>query len=303
MMQIKPVLALALTTLIWGVTPVFLRSLSVGLGPADALVIRYVPIALTCIAILAATGKWRIARADWPRLLVVSIIGIFGYSAASVYAFATVPAGIGGLIYATQPLFIVLLAIIMLGERLTLRVIGGLIVALIGTVLLIWHDILGASAAQQIHLSGVALLLFACFAWSFYTVPGKVIIQRYGTLSITAMSLLIGTLPMMVLASPATIDTLRAMTQQQWAELLFLAFVSSFIAMIGWTYATARLPAATIGASLYLIPVIAVAAGALMLGERVTLSTILGGALILLGVAMAQFRPRLRRVRHEQNAV
>ena len=57
------------------------------------------------------TGKWRIARADWPRLLVISIVGVFGYSTASVYGFATVPAGIGGLIYATQPLFIVLLAV------------------------------------------------------------------------------------------------------------------------------------------------------------------------------------------------
>ncbi len=280
-----------LTMLIWGFTPVFLRSISVGLGPADALVIRYVPIAVTCIIILAVTGKWRIARADWPRLLVISIVGIFGYSAPSVYAFASVPAGIGGLIYATQPLFIVLLAVIMLGEKVTAAVIAGLALALAGTVLLVWHDLAGDRASQP-YLSGILLLLFACFAWSFYSVPGKVIIQRYGTMSITAMSLLIGTLPMLLLASPATIDTLHAMTAQQWLEMLFLAFVSSFIAMIAWTYATARLPAATVGASLYVIPVIAVFAGALFLGEAVTLTTLLGGLLILGGVAIAQFGPR-----------
>jgi uncharacterized membrane protein len=97
MAQLKPLFALMLTMLIWGVTPVFLRSLSVGLGPADALVIRYVPVALICIVILIVTGKWRIASADWPRLLVISIIGIFGYSAGSAYGFAIVPAGIGGL--------------------------------------------------------------------------------------------------------------------------------------------------------------------------------------------------------------
>jgi drug/metabolite transporter (DMT)-like permease len=287
----KAFAALLATTLIWGVTPVFLRSLSVGLGPADALVIRYVPLALTCIIILAVTGKWRIARADWPRLLVVSIIGISGYSIASVYAFATVPAGIGGLIYATQPLFIVLLAVVLLGERLKLPVLLGLALAFAGTVLLVWNDLALADGAES-YLGGILLLLFACFAWSFYSVPGKTIIQRYGTLSITTMSLLIGTLPMLTLASPSTLDTLRAMTQQQWAELLFLAFVSSFIAMIGWTYATARLPAATIGAALYVIPVIALVAGAVFLDETVTFTTILGGLLILGGVAMAQFGPR-----------
>jgi drug/metabolite transporter (DMT)-like permease len=284
--------ALLGTTLIWGVTPVFLRSLSVGLGPADALVIRYVPLALTCLVILAVTGKWRIARADWPRLLVISLIGVFGYSIASVFAFATVPAGIGGLIYATQPLFIVLLAVVMLGERLTLPVLLGLALAFGGTVLLVWDDLAPADGARS-YVTGIVLLLFACFAWSFYSVPGKVIIQRYGSLSITAMSLLIATLPMLLLASPATIDTLRAMTQQQWLELVFLAFVSSFIAMFGWTYATARLPAATIGAALYVIPVIAVVAGAVFLGETVTLTAMLGGLFILAGVAVAQFGPRL----------
>jgi drug/metabolite transporter (DMT)-like permease len=287
----KAFVALLLTTLIWGVTPVLLRSLSVGLGPADALVIRYVPIALTCIVILALTGKWRIARADWPRLLVVSIIGISGYSIASVYAFATVPAGIGGLIYATQPLFIVILAVLMLGERLTPAVLFGLALACAGTVMLVWDD-LAAVAPAQSYLAGIMLLLLACFAWSFYSVPGKVIIQRYGTLSITTMSLLIGTLPMLILASPATIDTLQAMTPRQWMELLFLAFVSSFIAMIGWTYATARLSAAAIGAALYMIPVIAVAAGVVFLGETVTWTTIFGGILMLGGVAVAQFGPR-----------
>jgi len=289
--MVKAFAALLATMLIWGVTPVLLRSLSVGLGPADALVIRYVPLALTCIVILAATGKWRIARADWPRLLVISIIGVSGYSIASVYAFATVPAGIGGLIYATQPLFIVLLAVIMLGERLTFPAIFGLALAFAGTVFLVWDDLAPADGAQS-YLTGILLLLFACFAWSFYSVPGKTIILRYGTLPITAMSLLIGTLPMLVLASPATIATLHAMTPRQWAELLFLAFVSSFIAMIGWTYATARLPAATVGAMLYVIPVIALMAGALFLGETVTLTTILGGLLILGGVALAQFGPR-----------
>jgi drug/metabolite transporter (DMT)-like permease len=302
MARFKPFAALLLAMLIWGVTPVFLRSLSVGLGPADSLVIRYVPIAIICFVILAITGKWRIARADWPRLLVVSLVGLFGYSSASAYGFATVPAGIGGLIYATQPLFIVLLAVVMLGEKLTPYMLAGLVLAIAGTVLLVWDD-LAAGTTPQAYLVGMLLLLAACCAWSFYSVPGRVIIQRYGTLSITTMALVIGTIPMLALASPATIDTLHAMTQRQWLELLFLAGCSTFIAMFTWTYATARLPASTIGPFLYLIPVIAVFSGALILDEAVTLSTFLGGILILAGVAVAQFGPRLRRVRHEQNAI
>jgi drug/metabolite transporter (DMT)-like permease len=302
MERMKPFAALLLTMLIWGVTPVFLRSQSMGLGPADSLVIRYTPIALVWIIVLAVTGGWRIAGRDWPRLLVVSLVGLFGFAAASIYGFAHVPAGIGGLVYATQPLFIALLAVVMLGERLTRSIILGLTLAILGTVLLLWDD-LTSTDLDQSYLRGMLLLLLASFAWAFYSIPGKTIFLRYGPLPITAMSTIIATLPMLALASPHTIDTLHAMTVRQWLEVLYLAFCSTFLAMLTWTYASAKLPATTIGAFLYLIPVIAVLAGVLILGETVSWSTVLGGLFIILGVAVAQFGPRLRRVRHEQNAV
>jgi drug/metabolite transporter (DMT)-like permease len=291
MEKAKPIAALLLTMLIWGVTPVFLRSQSVGLGPADSLVIRYIPIALLWIVVLTVTGGWRIARSDWPRLLVVALIGLFGYAVASIYGFAYVPAGIGGLIYATQPLFIAFLAAVMLGERLTLSIILGLALAVLGTVLLLWDDLTSAGMDQS-YFWGIALLLLSCFAWAFYCVPGKLIFQRYGSVPITAMSTIIATLPMLSFASPGTLDTLHNMTARQWLEVLFLAVCSTFIAMITWTYASAKLPASTTGAFLYLIPVIAVLAGVLVLGETLTLPTVLGGLCIILGVAVAQFRPR-----------
>jgi len=294
MERAKPIAALLLTMLIWGVAPVFLRSQSVGLGPADSLVIRYIPVALLWVIVLAFTGGWRIARCDWPRLLVVALIGLSGYTVASIYGFAYVPAGIGGLIYATQPLFIAFLAALMLGEKLTVSIIFGSVLAIFGTVILLWDDLLGASLDQS-HLWGVALMLLSCFAWAFYCVPGKVIFQRYGSIPVTGVSTIIATAPILAFASPATLDTLHIMTTRQWLEVVFLALCSAFLAMITWTYAAAKLPATTTGPFLYLIPVIAGLAGVLILGETLTLPTLLGGLCIILGVAVAQFRPRRSR--------
>jgi len=294
MEKAKPIAALLLTMLIWGVTPVFLRSQSVGLGPADSLVLRYIPVALLWTIVLAVRGGWRIARSDWPRLLVVALIGLFGYAVASIYGFAYVPAGIGGLIYATQPLFIAFLAAVMLGEKVTPSVILGLVLAFFGTVLLMWDDLTSAGLDRS-YLWGIALLLLSCFAWAFYCVPGKVIFQRYGSVPITGVSTIIATLPILAFASSGTLETLHAMTMRQWLELLFLASCSTFGAMITWTYASEKLPATTTGPFLYLIPVIAVLAGVLILGETLTLPTMLGGLCIILGVAVAQFRPRRSR--------
>jgi O-acetylserine/cysteine efflux transporter len=108
---------------------------------------------------------------------------------------------------------------------------------------------------------------------------------------------------MYILADASTAAALVSMNGRQWAELLFLAAISTVIATLTWNYSVARLPSATTGVFLYLIPVIALAAGAVLLDENVTVTMLLGGLLIILGVAVAQFGPRLSKLRHEQNAV
>jgi drug/metabolite transporter (DMT)-like permease len=301
MEKAKPFAALLLAMFIWGISPVFMRSLAVGLGPADTLIIRYTPVAIIWMIVLAMTGGCRVSQRDWPRLLIVSLVGLFCHAAAAMYGFAHVPAGIGGLIFATPPLFIALLAVVVLGERVTFYLVLGLILAIFGTVLLVWEDLTSAILDKS-YLSGILLLLLACFAWAFYSVPGKVIFQRYGSLPMTGMTTIIATVPMLALASGGTIDALHGMTRLQWFEVSFLAICSTFIAMLAWTYASAKLPATTTGPFLYLIPVIAVLAGVLILGETMTWTTMLGGLCIILGVAVAQLGSRMRRVRRAQAA-
>jgi drug/metabolite transporter (DMT)-like permease len=60
-----------------------------------------------------------------------------------------------------------------------------------------------------------------------------------------------------------------------------------------WNYGTKHLSSTAAGTFLYLIPVVAVAAGALMLGEVITVHVVAGGLLMLAGVAAAQFGPAL----------
>ncbi|HXQ39878.1 MAG TPA: DMT family transporter, partial [Candidatus Udaeobacter sp.] len=264
---------------------------SVGLGPADSLMVRYTPVALAWTIVLVTTGGCRVARRDWPRLLIVSLVGLSSHAVASVYGFAYVPAGIGGLIFATPPLFIALLAVPMPGERLSLSIVLGLVLAIFGTILLIC-DNLTSTILDKSYLWGILLMLLACFAWAIYSVTGKVISERYGPLPMTAMSTVIATVPMLALASRHTIDTLHGMTLQQWLQVLFLSGCSTFIAMLAWTYASAKLPATKTASSMYLIPVIAVLSGVLFLHEALTWSTMFGGLCIVMGVAVAQFGPR-----------
>ena len=298
----KALLALIFTMITWGLSPVVLRSQAVEIGAADSLVIRYTIVALIYAVALIVAGKGRIARADWPRLLTISLLGMFCYSVSSMFGFEYAPAGVGGLIYATQPLLIILLAAILLREALTPHAIIGIAIAAAGTVLLFWHEAATTTSDGSILYGGM-LLFLGCIAWAVYSVASRPLLIKYGPLSISAWSIIIATVPMYALSDAGTVATLGSMTIRHWIEIMFLAVMSTFIAVITWNLSIARLPATTTGAFLYLVPVIAITAGALLLGESVTITRIIGGLLILLGVAFAQFGSRLWKLRREQNAV
>ncbi len=293
-MDPRAIAALLFTVIVWGIGPVFLRTLSVELGPSDHLVIRYSIVTAIYVVSLAIFGGWRIAREDWPRLAVISIIGMVGYNLGSAFGFELVSAGIGSLIIGSQPLLIAFTATLIARERLTLAAMIGLLIGFLGVVLLVWKD-LSVTADSWNFILGCTLIFFSGVAWAIYVVVSKPLIQKYGSFSISALSLSICSAVMVpALARPSTLDTLQNMSLQSWGEMFYIAILSSMIASITWNWGASRMSAAACGAFLYLVPIIGVGAGALMLSEAVTAGMLMGGALIMAGVAIAQFGPMLK---------
>jgi drug/metabolite transporter (DMT)-like permease len=290
----RALLAMVFTVVIWGIGPVFLRNLSVELGAADHLAIRYALVSILFAAGLAWTGGWRIARADWPRLLIVSSVGMVGYNLGSAFGFERISAGIGSLIIGTQPLLIALFGAVIAKERLGPAAITGLAVAFAGTAVLVSGD-LALAGDGWTFAAGCAFVFFSGMAWAIYVVVSKPLVQKYGSFNISAISIVIATAIMLpLLARPSTLTTLTAMTMKSWFDMAYIVIPSTFIGAITWNFAAARMPSAAAGAFLYLVPVIGVAAGAAMLSETITPNMLAGGALILAGVAIAQFGPLLR---------
>jgi drug/metabolite transporter (DMT)-like permease len=177
MRDLKPLLALLFTMIIWGIAPVVLRSQAVELGAADSLIIRYTIVSVIYAVMLAIAGNVAIARADWPRLLLISLVGMLGYNLGSMFGFEHATAGVGGLIYSIQPLLIILLAAILVRERLSATAIVGIVIAGLGTVMLFWRD--AEQTSQDSALYGGGLLLLACMAWAVYSVMSRPLLKRY----------------------------------------------------------------------------------------------------------------------------
>jgi O-acetylserine/cysteine efflux transporter len=171
---------------------------------------------------------------------------------------------------------------------------AGTAISLTGTGLLFRGDVGNGIGAAELVLGG-GMIFLSGLAWSLYVVLGKSLIQRHGAFKITAMSFLAATVPMLGLASGTTLDTAMNLDANGLFALFYMVVPSTFITVIAWNYAAGHLKPSAVGAALYLIPLLAVASGAALLGETITAPTIVAGAVILAGVAVAQFGPYLMR--------
>ena len=297
--RVLPVAALTFTILVWGVTPAVVRSFSLAAGSADAHVIRMWSVAICCAVLLPFFGGFKVARQDMPRLLLISL-GMFGYFAGTIFGFARMPASIGGIVFATQPLLIALLAAMFGVERLTLPTMLGLAVSFAGTFYLFSGDISAGVDRSDLIIGGLMIFAGGLF-WALYVIFSAPLIQAYGSFKITALSCSLSALPSTLFFSSSTLATLGHLDSTAWAALAFLTLIGTLLSVSGWNFASARLLPTTVGASLYLIPVLAVVAGAVLLGEDITVTTLIAGAVILLGVAVAQIWPERFMVKSKNN--
>lgn len=278
--------ALLITMLIWGTSAVFMRTTALALAPENALALRYIILIVMVAPALWWSGHGSVARKDWPRMLVTAC-GMFGSSWFTMQGFARVAAGLGTVISMVEPIIIALLAFVVLREPLSSRIWLGLLVSLAGGAVLFWPDIT-ASAANPVDPLGVLFLLAAPTSWAIYTIAAKPLMQNYSGFTITGWAMMLAAPLILLLASKSFAEIAAAATLRTWGELLYLAAFNSLLGSVLWNHGARHLPGAAVGSFLYLVPVIAVAAGWLILGEPVTAWLVLGGIIMLAGVALAQ---------------
>ncbi len=295
-LKTRAILALLLTMFLWGSSAVFMRTLALSLSPENSLALRYVLLSLINVAGLAWLGTWRIPMKDWPRFLVAGVVGMAGYNGFVNAGFELVPAGIGTIVTMIEPLMIAVLAAAFLGEKLNRYIFIGVAMAIIGSIVLFWTD-LTSSSPSAVPLRGVVYLLICCVGWAIYTIVTKPLLGRYDSFTVTAATMLIAA-PIMIGMASEPLDVLAAKLDfRQWAEVVYLVVAAGIGGTLMWNYGAKHLSTTAAGTSLYLIPVVAVACGALVMDEAVTFYVIAGGGLMLAGVAAAQFGPDIFRQR------
>ena len=281
-----PLAAALLTVLLWASAFVAIRHLGPRLSPGPLALGRLV-VGSVVLGAVTATRRWvPPTRSQWARVVVCGLLWFGGYNVALNAAERRVDAGTASMLVNIGPILIAVLAGALLGEGFPRRLLGGSLVAFAGVVL-----IGTAVSSGGADVVGVLLCLGAAVGYAVAVVLQKPLLATLPALQVTAMACAVGTAACLPFAAQLG----RELTRLPAADVGWVAFLGAFptaVAFTTWAYALARTSAGRLGATTYLVPPVAIALGAALLGEVPPALAVAGGVLCLGGVALSRRRPR-----------
>lgn len=291
-MRFADVAALVAINTIWGCSYVVSKIALADAPPYTLALLRF-----ACAFVLMAPFAIGLARragftaADYRALALLGLTG-FALSYALVYqgtVFA--PASDVALIVVAEPLFIIGFAAFMSSRPMPGRVVPAVIVAFAGVSLIAWR---GADqrTALAAHVGGDALVVIGTALQAWYGVYGERVAARLEPISLTWASIGFGAAALLPLAGVEwAAGRHLALTANVWAAVAYLAIGCTFVGYLTWFFLVRRIDVRRLGVSLYIQPVVGVIAAALFLKEPVGWQTLLGGGLVIGGVALASLAP------------
>lgn len=258
------------------------------LSPFELALARFV-LAGAVFAALVLHRRVAVRRSDLLGLGALGFVAVPLNQGLFLAGLALSTPGHAALLYALTPVFVFLFARLRLGERATFAKLAGIALAFGGTLLvLLGRGLLGGAGAGK-GLLGDVLLLGAVVAWAVYAVAGKVYAERYGAVTATGVSLLIGTalyLPLGIALSD--LGHFRALSGAGWASLGYLVVLTSVAAYLIYYWALSRAEASRVAIWSNLQPVLTAVLAWAVYGERLTGSFLAGGAMVLAGVVLTE---------------
>lgn len=260
----RQLVLLVLLTLVWGINwpimklgvqhfpPLSFRAVSMWLAvPLIALVLRYQRVPL------------RIPRSFWPQLLALAVPNMVMWHCLVISAIPLLSSGRAAILGFTMPIFSAVIGWLIYHERLRGRAWCGVAAALLGVVLLLWHEV-GALGSRPI---GVFLMLLAAASWAVGTQLLRRSRMPVPLLSVAFWMVVVGALALTVAAVVLERHQWHLPNAPALAAIVFNGVLVLAFAQIVWFYLARNLPPIASTLSVMFIPVLGVFTGALWLGE------------------------------------
>lgn len=284
-------IALGAVYLIWGSTYLAIRFAIETIPPFLMASLRYLTAGAMLYAWARLRGEPRPALIHWRSAVILGGLLLLLGNGGVVWAEQRVSSGLVALLVSTEPLWIVLLVWRRDHGRPAGRVLGGLLLGLIGLVLLVRPG----SATGGIDPLGVVAVLVASVSWAWGSLYGQRAKLPSSPLLGTAMQMLGGG-GLLLLASALTGEPARfhlaAVSMKSVLALGYLVVFGALIAFTAYVWLLRVAPPVLVSTYAYVNPLVAVFLGWALAGEPITRGTLIAAAVILAGVALISSAPK-----------
>jgi drug/metabolite transporter (DMT)-like permease len=282
--------AAVLAILFWGTSFVSIKIALEEVTPVSLIVLRFL-IAGGIVGLFAAWRReWQhIRRNDVVFLAGAGLVGITIQQLLQVSGQSRAEASVAGVLAATAPAFIVLLAALILKEPQSNRRILGVGLSILGAYLVVTHAERGFTWRTPLSMQGSLLVLASAVVWAIFIILSKTAVHNRPPMPVTSALFLFGALfilPVWLVgrgwADLADVGALG------WSAILFTAVLCTAAAYLLNTYALKFISASEVAVIQTLEPLVAALTAVLILGENLTLPMALGGGCILAGIFLSQ---------------
>lgn len=278
----KAIIALSLVCFFWGTTWVASRE---GVRNMPALQMAGIRQTLGgSLYFLYFMGKGRVLPRgrEWGPILILSLLNFVGSNGLSTWGVKYISAGLGSIIGAIFPLWIVIISLFR-SEKLPAKAIAGILTGFAGICVIFYEHM--ADFMNPQFTFGIFLSIAATWCWAFGTLYTKEKAASFNPYFSLGLQMIISGVALLGLTKATGVSVpLREIPLRSWGAIAYLVVFGSVFSFIAYLYALQHLPTHQASIYAYINPVVALLMGALLFDEKLTMFIAAGGVITLLGV-------------------
>lgn len=271
---------------IWGASFVASKVALQELSPTTLVWLRFfLGLIVLGIAVLVRKQFTLPDKKEWIYFALLGFLGITFHQWLQSNALKTSEAGTSAWIVSTSPVFIALLGWLLLKESLNWTKTLGILLAFGGVLVIVSKGDFGSLSIGKFGAPGDKLILISSVSWAVFSVLSRRGLKTHPASLMMFYVMIFGWLLTTLLFIPTHgFLEFYSLTFNGWVAAIFLGIFCSGLAYIAWYDALKALSAAQTGAFLYIEPLVTVVVAFFILGETLTVASLIGGAITLFGV-------------------
>ncbi|MCE9646889.1 MAG: DMT family transporter [Chloroflexi bacterium] len=281
-----PYLEALFAVIVWGASFIATKIAVGEISPIAVVWLRFamgIPILLVAVVVRKQFAFPK--GGEWLYFALLGFLGISFHQWLQSNGLKTAQATTTAWIVSTSPAFIAILGWLVLKEKLSLLQSLGIVLAMVGVLAVVSKGDLSNLAIGRFGSYGDFLILISAVNWAVFSILSRRGLQHHPSTRMTFWVMTIGWLiTSAAFLTGRNYTEIHLLDTRGWVAMIFLGIFTTGLAYIAWFDALGQLPAAQTGAFLFVEPLTSMVVAAIILNEQVTLVSILGGAVILLGI-------------------